>query len=140
MRNLRLIGGITLLLFLVSSCVKEVSSYTEEIPVGNIVMRSQSPLRVSDNMILEITQITDNRCPIGQVCSSSGEVTIEFKAYINSAYVNFSVNYADMNEVSGSTANCEGNTIQILNVNPFPYSDTQVKLEDYRVELKVEKL
>ncbi|MFA9392618.1 MAG: hypothetical protein ACERKD_22605 [Prolixibacteraceae bacterium] len=136
----RLTGEITLLLFLFVSCTKEVSYYQEKVPEGNIVMKNLTPQRVSDNLILEIVGIDDDRCPVGVVCSSGGEVDIEFKAYINSEYFPLKMCFDDSYNSTGCSTTFEGHVIEIIKVSPFPYTTDVININNYSVVVTVRKL
>lgn len=140
MKYLRLTGGFLLLLFVFSSCVKEVTYYEEEIPQGNVMLTKLTPQRVSDNLILEIVEISDTRCPVGAVCSSAGVVSVEFKASINGKFSVLNMSFEEMNNSSGCISTFEGHQIQILHVSPHPYMNEEIDVDNYRVEIKVEKL
>lgn len=140
MRILRLTMGFVLMnAFILSSCVKEVSYFEEEIPKGKIVMKNHMPQRVSEEMILEITDINDSRCPVGVVCSSIGAVDIAFKAYINSEFVDFGITYEDLSADQVWSTNFEGHLIEIYRVNPKPLNGEEIDPNDYNVEIKVVK-
>ena len=132
MENLRLTGGFLLLAFILSSCVKEVSYYEEKIPQGSFVLKKQAPQRVSDNLILEIVEISDTRCPIGDVCSSSGDVFVVFKASVNASSLELKMDYEEVETNTGCTAIFEGHQIQILQVSPHPYCNEEIDVNNYR--------
>ena len=133
-----MVTGVALWLF--SSCVKEVSYYEEEIPKGKIVMKNHSPQRVSNNMILEIVDIRDSRCPIGVVCSSMGSVEIEFKAYVDTTFHDIRLNFEnDFQNVSCSTT-FEGHVIEVFKVNPHPSTGEDIDPDDYVIEVQVQKI
>ena len=141
MKFLRLAVGLILVLgWLLSSCVKDVSYYQEEIPKGKIIMKNHLPLRVSDNMILEIVDIEDDRCPIGVVCSSVGAVEIKFKAYVDTTFYDLQLNYEDMFDDSGCSTTFEGHVIEIFKVNPHPCTGEDINPNDYLVEIQVDKI
>ena len=141
MNFLRLtLGGVLVFAFLFSSCEKDVSFYGNEIPKGKIVMKNHSPQRVSDNMILEITDINDSRCPLGVVCSSTGSVDISFKAYVDSTFSDFSVSFEQIFQDQVTSTNYEGHLIEIYRVNPHPYEGVDIDPDDYIVVVQVQKL
>lgn len=139
MKNLQRIGGFLLLVLILSSCVKEVSYYEEEISKGVVVMKKQLPVRVSENMILEIQEITDTRCPIGMICSSGGEVSIDFKVNIKGVYQQLNMSYDGILE-DGCTTVFEGHEIQVLDVNPHPFAGDVMNADNYRIQIIVDVL
>jgi hypothetical protein len=139
MKNLQRIGGFLLLVLIFSSCVKDVSFYEEKISKGLVVMKKQFPVRVSEDMILEIREITDTRCPIGMICSSGGEVSIDFKVNINGTYHELNMSYDGIYE-DGCTTVFEGHEIQVLEVNPHPFVNDVIDANNYRIEIIVDVL
>ncbi|MBN2805977.1 MAG: hypothetical protein JXR22_04910 [Prolixibacteraceae bacterium] len=139
MKNLQRIGGFLLLVLIFSSCVKDVSCYEEEISKGVVVMKKQFPVRVSENLILEIQEINDTRCPVGLICSSGGEVSIDFKANINGTYHQLNMSYDGIFE-DGCTTIFEGHQIQVLEVNPHPFAGDVINADNYRIQIIVDVL
>jgi len=140
MKNLQTIWGIVFLLLLFSACTKEAGYYKEDIPEGSIVMKNLTPQRVSDDMILEIVEISDTRCPIGTVCDAGGEVNIGFKAYVNGESSELSICF---NEMGGQECSCltfKGYTINVVKVMPYLFADKPIEsIDSYSIEIKVEK-
>lgn len=137
MKNLQRIGGFLLMILVLTSCVKEVSYYEEEISKGVIVMKKQFPVRVSEHMILEIQEINDSRCPVGMVCSTGGEVSIDFKVNVDGTVHQLNISFDDMYQDVCSTV-FEGHEIQVLKVNPHPFAGDVINTETYRIEVKVD--
>lgn len=133
------IWGIVFLVLLFSACTKDVGTFEEDIPKGNIMMKNLIPQRVSDQMILEVVNIEDYRCPLGQMCSSSGEAVISFKTITNGETEVIKASF------NGISSNCllsfKGHVISILRVSPYPNLENPVKnIGDYFIEVKVEKI
>ncbi|MDA3930619.1 MAG: hypothetical protein PF541_16855 [Prolixibacteraceae bacterium] len=140
MNILRLTGVFLLFVGFFSSCVKEVSYYEDEIPKGNIVLKNQLTQRVSEDMILEIVEIKDARCPVGVVCSSPGEVGIGFKAYVKGDFVDLEIAFNEFSKNDENCIVCDSHLIAIKDVEPYPFADgTQLDANDYRVVITVEK-
>lgn len=138
MKNQFIGWGIVFLLLVFSDCTKDTGYYEEEIPEGSIIMRTSTPQRVSDQMILEIVAIHDSRCPIGAVCTTDGAVIIDFKAFIASEFKEFSVTYYEKKE---SITSFEKHLIEVISVTPYPYLNQPIdNLEDYSIKIEVEKV
>lgn len=130
MKNILILSSF-FFLFLLSSCTKKVSNYTDKIPDGDVVMSYGTSQRISETLILEIVDITDTRCPVDFICSSTGYVKVEFKANFNNNFENFFICYdKDINTCSDTIQN---HIIEILDVWPYRYSyDQVINKEDFR--------
>jgi hypothetical protein len=141
MKILHTIWGMVFLLLLFTACTKEVGTYNVELPKGNIMLKNLMPQRVSDQMILEVVEIVDNRCPVGEVCNSNGEVIIGVKALVEGNFFKQSICYNSVNSTDTCVAILEGHAIQVIRVSPYPDIYKPVKsMSDYLIEVKVEKI
>jgi hypothetical protein len=89
---------------------------------------------VDNSLNFTITEVNDSRCPSDVICIWAGKVDVKIKV---------------VSPVSGtitlSTYDNQVDTIgnysfKILDVSPYPISTKTIKLEDYVVLLKIEKL
>ncbi len=141
MKILHTIWGIVFLMLLFTACTKEVGTYSEELPKGNIMLKNLMPQRVSDQMILEIVGIVDNRCPVGEICNSNGEVIIGVKALVDGNFYEHSICYNSTNGSATCVSIMEGHAIEVVRVSPYPDIYKPVKsMSDYLIEVKVEKV
>ncbi|MGF7137759.1 hypothetical protein [Roseimarinus sediminis] len=122
--------GVVFLLLMVS-CSKEVSTFENEIPLGEITLRKGTPSRVSADLMLMITYIEDNRCPIGEVCSTPGSVNVSFKAYSKGNSSDFSIRYYSNREQCADTF--LNHRIEITDLSPFRYANQLIDTMDYRI-------
>lgn len=122
--------GVVFLLLMVS-CSKEVSNFENEIIVGEVTMRKGIPSRVSAELMLMITHIEDNRCPIGDVCSSAGSVEVSFKAYNKGSSSDFLIRFNNNQEQCADTF--LNHRIEITDLSPFRYANQLIDTMDYRI-------
>jgi hypothetical protein len=141
MKILQTIWGIVFLLLLFSACTKEVGTYNEEIPKGNIIMKNLMPQRVSNQMVLEILNIEDSRCPLGEVCNSSGEVNLRFKTLVNGESEEITICFYNSKKTEDCTSFIKGHAINVVKVTPYPDANHPIKsILDYNVEISVKKV
>lgn len=126
------------LMVVLSACAKQVDYYDIEIPKGPVTMTNESPLRVSDEMILEIVGFNDERCPVGIVCCDPGVIKVKFSAFVDGEFVEHEIDYCGILHAECSDT-LKGHTIHILNVTPIPFPDEPIDPCRYRVEIQVEK-
>ena len=123
---------------MVISCGKESSYIEGQTSDGNFILTYEVSQRVSDDMILKVTKITDTRCPVGNVCSSPGFVKVDIQAYANKEFSDFTINYSKLH-----ASNCDtimGYIVSILEVTPQLYANTpEIDSLDYRITVSVEK-
>lgn len=135
MRNLQQFIVILFVIFIIS-CDKSDYSYTDEIQEGDIVFTIGTPQRVSENMILEVVKVTDNRCPIGIVCSTAGNVMVNFEVTVDNEILDFVFDYNKKNAVSLDTI--KGHIVKIITITPHRYSYDEI-INNYRITINVEK-
>ncbi len=139
MRGKLRLWGVVLIIVFISSCKKEASQHIYDIPEGNIVLTASKIHRVSQYLVLEITDIEDTRCPIGVVCCSPGEVHIFISVIEQDGIRDYSLEYSKMR--GQSTDTISNHKIEIIEVTPLRYeNDTLISLNDYRVVVDVEYL
>jgi hypothetical protein len=140
MKVIQLIGGVVIL-FIFLSCNNNQEIYKNDNPSGSIMMRINVQQRVSDNLLLEIIQLTDKRCPVGSVCDGAGNVEVEFRIYSNNEISTKTVYFSDFQNGSQNTDTIVGHAIELIKITPYPYADKPLdNPEHYTVSLKVEKL
>lgn len=129
-------GVFACFLFLLVACSEDTPD-SDGIPQGEIELTNSSPQRISDDIILELTEVADTRCPVGVVCSSAGSVELSFIVYHTGGTYNKTINF---NPINASTCDTIKNmNVCIKEVLPYRYVDQELQLEDYRVIFEVEK-
>ena len=137
MNILRRTGEILLFILFTISCVNDVSNYNDINEDGNYVLTFGTSQRVSNSMILEVTGISDTRCPVGNVCSTPGYVEVSFEVYCNQTFSDLDIDYNTIHKTNSDTI--AGHTIEITDVTPYPYADDpSIDTLDYRISIHVE--
>jgi hypothetical protein len=140
MKVLQLIGGIVIL-FIFISCTNNNEIYKSETPDGSIRLRLNVQQRVSDHLLLEITELKDNRCPVGAVCSNPGFVQIGFRVFTDDGISNTELFFSNFKYGVPTIDTIMGHTIELVRVTPFPFVDKPLDDPDsYTVSLRVEEL
>jgi len=116
------------------SCDKE--SFSESFSLGlendfKIYGEYQS---IDNSLYFTLTEINDSRCPSDVVCVWEGkaDVKIEVKSPVK-GFITLST-YNHLTDTIGNYS------FELKEVKPYPVSTKTIKLEDYNVSLKIEKL
>ncbi|MDA3880440.1 MAG: hypothetical protein PF436_08635 [Prolixibacteraceae bacterium] len=128
-------GFFVWLMLLLISCSDDTST-NDGIQAGEVELRSGVPQRVSSNMILELIEVNDSRCPVGVVCSSAGEVDITFMVYLTERSFEKSITYSPFETSSCDTI--EAIVVYINDVLPYKFANDELKFEDYRITVEIE--
>lgn len=93
----------------------------------------------NDNAIkFTITEINDSRCPSDVECIWAGKADVKIKMESPLAE-NFVL--STLNNLLYTSIDTVGNYVfQLIDVSPYPISTREIKLEDYKVTLKIESL
>ncbi|MBP7508492.1 MAG: hypothetical protein KA807_11755, partial [Prolixibacteraceae bacterium] len=77
MKVLQLLGGIVIIFFILS-CNNQ-NNFEEQFPNGSVKLKYNVQQEVSKDLLLEILDVSDQRCPIGAVCSDAGFVKVDLR-------------------------------------------------------------
>jgi len=140
MKVIQLIGGVVIL-FILFSCTKEKEvNYADNLD-GSIDMRYNVQRRVSDNLLLEIIELIDTRCPVGSVCNEAGNVQIGFRVFSDEGITTTTVYYNDFQSASHTLDTIKGHTLEVVKVTPYPFKDELLKApQSYTVTVIVTQL
>jgi hypothetical protein len=140
MKVIQLIWGIVIL-FISFSCTNNTEIYKTDIPDGSIKMRFNVQERVSENLLLEIIELKDNRCPVGSVCNNGGTVQVGFRVYANEGISLATMAFSDFCSGDQNIDTIMGHTIEMVKVSPLPFKDEPLEdPENYTVSIKVQEL
>jgi len=89
---------------------------------------------IDNSLVFSITEINDSRCPSDVVCIWAGKADVKIKVEHPVAGTITLSTYDNPADTVGSYS------FKIIDVLPYPISTKTVKLEDYDVVLKIEKL
>jgi len=140
MKVIQLIWGIVIL-FISISCTNNTEIYKSDIPDGSIKMRFNVQERVSENLLLEIIELQDNRCPVGSVCNNAGNVQVGFRVYTNEGISLVTMAFSDFCYGDQNMDTIMGHAIELVKVTPLPFKDEPLDdPQNYTVSLKVQEL
>ena len=117
-------------------------SKSELVSFGDIMVGFEEEIEFKSGLKLKVVDIEDSRCPADAVCIWEGQALVtlwlEFKDDVETVQIA---------KCNGSSTLCEKSTIEILDhrfqvieVNPFPILDVEVKDNEWEVLLQVEQL
>ncbi len=137
MKVLQFFGGIVFL-FTILSCSKDND---DQLPDDAVKLKFARQQSVSDDLLLEITNIVDTRCPIGVVCSEAGDVKIEVRVLAVGNIHTKTISFCEMPKANQNIDTIDGHRIEILRVMPMPYLNNPVdSISDYIVTIVAKKL
>ncbi len=130
--------SIVIIALVIFSCEKETTS--ESFPFGlENEFKINDVYHSTDNSLkFSISEINDSRCPSDVQCVWAGkaDVTIVVESPVSGSLV-----LSTLNDDMFSSVDTLGNySFQLVEVSPYPVSTEEIKLEDYKVTLKIEKL
>lgn len=137
MKVLQFLGGIVFL-FTILSCSKDND---DQLPDDAVKLKFARQQSVSDDLLLEITNIVDTRCPIGVVCSEAGDVKIEVRVLAVGNIHTETIYFSEMPKANQNIDTIDGYKVEVLKVTPMPYLNNPVDtITDYIVTVVAEKL
>lgn len=89
---------------------------------------------IDNSLKFSITEINDSRCPSDVVCIWAGKADVKIKVESPVPGTITLSTYDNQVDTVGSYS------FKIIDVSPYPISTKTIKLEDYIVLLKIEKL
>lgn len=139
MKALLMIGGVIIFCALFS-CAYNSATYDSDTPQGSINLKYNVQQRVDNNLLLEVIDLYDNRCPIGSVCSNGGTVDVSFKIFVNNKIETKMISFSDFPNLAQPYDTISGYRIELVKVLPLPYAGNPVeKLSNYTVCVLVSK-
>jgi hypothetical protein len=140
MKVIQLIWGVVIL-FISFSCTNNTEIYKSDIPDGSINMRFNVQERVSDNLLLEIVELTDSRCPVGSVCNNAGFVKVGFRVFSNEGISTTTMLFSDFGYGDQNVDTIMGHSVEMVKVTPYPFKDEPLEdPENYTISIKVQEL
>lgn len=133
---LRQTAGIVILLAMFLGCNNNNIKQLYDLQQGEFELVSNELLRIDNNLIIKLIDVSDNRCPIGVVCNHTGNVDLVLEMYYSGEFKNIELSYNK--SISSLSIDFEGYNISVVEVMPYLYNNEQViNLADYKIYLKV---
>jgi len=140
MKVIQSIGGFVIL-FILFSCSNNAEIYKSEYPDKNVRLRLNVQERISDNLLLEITELRDFRCPVGAVCSHTGYVEVAVRVFTDEGISNADLVYNEFRRGAENIDTINGHIVELVEVTPYPFIDQPAEVpENYTVSLIVREL
>jgi|WetSurMetagenome_2_1015567.scaffolds.fasta_scaffold00007_149 hypothetical protein len=107
----------------------------EHVETGNpFLCRVGVNYRVAGDLSFSIENVYDSRCPVNAMCIWAGNVGLQFSIEYNSAHTDTLIydSYSDNNPfILGKY------TFTIQEVSPYPSTDREMTLKDYRIKMLI---
>jgi hypothetical protein len=139
MKQLSVVGVILSFFLMACSNNDEVESKVDS--NGNFWIKYQTVERVTDgNLFVELVDVEDLRCPVGEVCAEHGFVTVEIKVSMGDQQSLLVLQTGKFQDQLNCTKTVFGHKIELVDVSPYPYTcvGTLSDKRGYVVVLKVE--
>jgi hypothetical protein len=141
MKILQFIGGIVFVFLLLLSCSEDGDQMETNYTNGRIQLRYNQQFRVSDSFMLEITELSDDRCPVGVVCSEAGLVSLTFRFNSTGEISEKVLYYSDFPNRAKQFDTISSFRVEIVNVNPLRVAGQSInEFDNYTVTLRVDPL
>ena len=133
-------------LFLLASCLLAAAACAEERPVGpTATLNQQFTLPRGENISingtsvrLQFVEVTgDSRCPADVVCIQAGDAIVHIRALEGGAAADYALHTGDS---ARAVATHRQLRVELVRLDPYPFSGRTIGQADYRATLKVTAL
>jgi hypothetical protein len=124
---------IASLVCLLAACDEAPTSATAPIDQEFVLAPGQSSV-VEEIDVRFIRVAADSRCPADVVCVSAGDAQVQIMVTSEAQSREYELHTRDKSPVAH-----DGYAINLMKVEPYPYSSKKIEPDDYRVTLKVTK-
>ena len=136
---------ITLMFFACIACDKknEETPTIQEQTVNAAYRQTTSVTIPGKALVVNVLELKESRCPIDVNCVQAGSADIDLSISDGTNKTNVPVSFKDDNKASGHQTFTLGNqtySLVIHEVLPHPESTKTPNLEDYKVNLSIEKI
>ena len=139
MKVLQLLGGIVIIFFILS-CSNQ-NNFEEQFPDGSVKLKYNVQQEVSKDLLLEILDVSDQRCPIGAVCSDAGFVKVDLRVLALNGNETRTMYFSELPDASQNVDTVMGYKIHLLKVSPIPYDDNPVEVNtNYIITVYAEEI
>jgi hypothetical protein len=128
MKQFKFISGIVII-FLLFSCKNNYEIIKDTLPKGSIKLRYQVQNKVTDNLLLEVIDLNDSRCPVGAVCADAGSVKIDISVLSSKGTGTATVYFTEIPNPLLNADTVAGFRIEVVEVTPIPYLNKPVETD-----------
>jgi len=126
MKQLKIIMGIVFL-FILICCKKDYEIMKDTLPKGSIKLKYNVQEQLTKNLSLEITNLTDSRCPIGAICAVAGSVKIDIRVLSAKGTGTSTLYFSEIHNSDQNIDTVVGCRIEVVEVTPIPYLNKPVE-------------
>jgi hypothetical protein len=103
------------------SCKNSYEIIDEKLPKGSVRLNLNVQKQVSDNLLLEIIDLNDSRCPVGAVCSDAGMVKVDIRVLTNEGTGTATLFFSEVPNKVQTADTVAGYRIEVVEITPMPY-------------------
>ena len=123
------------------SCKDRYEIFDEKLPKGSIKLNLHVQKQVTDNLLLEITDLNDSRCPVGAVCSEAGMVKVDIRVLSNVGTGIATLFFSEVPNTVQTADTVAGYRIEVIEVTPMPYLNKPIETDSlYSVYVLANKI
>ena len=123
------------------SCKDRYEIFDEKLPNGSIKLNLHVQKQVTDNLLLEITDLNDSRCPVGAVCSEAGMVKVDIRVLSNVGTGIATLFFSEVPNTVQTADTVAGYRIEVIEVTPMPYLNKPIETDSlYSVYVLANKI
>lgn len=139
MRVMQFLGGIVIIFFILS-CNNQ-NNFEEQFPNGSVKLKYNVQQEVCDDLLLEIIDVSDKRCPIGAVCSDAGYVKVDLRVLSLTGNETRTMYFSELPDAAQNVDTILGYKVQLLKVSPIPYAENPVEVNsNYIITVYAEEI
>ncbi len=139
MRVMQFLGGIVIIFFILS-CDNQ-NNFEEQFPNGSVKLKYNVQQEVCNDLLLEIIDVNDQRCPIGAVCSEAGYVKVDLRVLSLTGNETRTMYFSELPDATQNVDTILGYKVQLLKVSPIPYADNPVEVNaNYIITVYAEEI
>jgi len=128
-------------LLIAFSCKNSYEIIDEKLPKGSIRLNLHVQKQVSDNLLLEIINLSDSRCPVGAVCSDAGMVKIDIRVLSNIGTGTATIYFSEVPNKVQTADTVAGYRIEVVEVTPMSYLNKPIETDSlYSVYVLTNKI
>lgn len=105
---------------------------------------AKSAVTVSGKALdITVLEVVDSRCPINADCVSAGAAQLKFGISDGTNSVTVSLSFVNAEKdktVQTFKLNGQAYALKVSEVNPYPQLPNNVKLEEYKINMSIEKI
>lgn len=128
-------GRLLLAVFVLAVVACDESFSGPTAPIDQVVVLAPGESATVDQISVRFLRVvSDSRCPADVVCVWAGDAHVQIAVSSSDGEKDYDLHTADRKPTTH-----DGYTIQLVKVEPYPYTSKTIEPDEYRVTLKVTK-